>query len=63
LLVWHDRTLNGKARRYEALWLPLSDDGQHVTMLLAAMIYDAQREQQFVVRRSESGRCTERSPK
>src|SRR5215469_14537780 len=39
LLVWHDRTLDGKTRRYEALWLPLSDDGQPVTMLLAAMIY------------------------
>ena len=63
LLVWHDRTLNGKARRYEALWLPLSADGQRVTMLLAAMIYDAQREQQFVVRRPESGRCTDRTPK
>jgi hypothetical protein len=40
LLVWHDRTLDGKTRRYEALWLPLSDDGEQVTMLLAAMIYD-----------------------
>jgi hypothetical protein len=39
LLVWHDRSLDGKRRRYEALWLPLSDDGQQVTMLLAAMIY------------------------
>jgi hypothetical protein len=63
LLVWHDRTLDGKQRRYEALWLPLSNDGQHVTMLLAAMIYDAQREQLSVVRRPESGRCTDRTPK
>ena len=62
LLVWRDRKLNGKARRYEALWLPLSDDGQHVTMLLAAMIYDAQREQLSVVQRPESGRCTNRTP-
>jgi hypothetical protein len=43
LLVWHDRTLDGKTRRYEALWLLLSDDGQQVTMLLAAMIYDWER--------------------
>jgi hypothetical protein len=44
LLVRHDRTLDGKPRRYEALWLPLSDDGQHVTKLLAAQIYDWQIE-------------------
>ena len=62
LLVWHDRTLDGKTRRYEALWLPLSADGQHVTMLLAAMIYDAQREQLSVVPRPESGRCADRTP-
>ena len=43
LLVWHDRTLDGKLRRYEALWLPLSDDGEKVTMLLAALIYDWER--------------------
>src|SRR5262245_31952013 len=30
LLVRHDRTLDGKPRRYEALWLPLSEDDQHV---------------------------------
>jgi hypothetical protein len=41
LLVRHDRTLDGKSRRYEAIWLPLSNDGQHVTMLLASMIYDS----------------------
>jgi hypothetical protein len=45
LLVRHDRTLDGKPRRYEALWLPLSDDGQQVTRLLAALIYDLQIEQ------------------
>jgi hypothetical protein len=31
-------------------------------MLLAAMIYDAQREQLSVVRRPESGRCADRTP-
>ena len=62
LLVWRDRELNVKTRRYEALWLPLSADGQHVTMLLAAMIYDAQREQLSVVGRPESGRCADRTP-
>ncbi|HEV2546210.1 MAG TPA: PAS domain-containing protein [Stellaceae bacterium] len=45
LLVRHDRTLDGKPRRYEALWLPLSDDGRHVTKLLATQIYDWQIEQ------------------
>ena len=40
LLVWHDRTLDDRLRRNEALWLPLSDDGQNVTMLLAALIYE-----------------------
>jgi hypothetical protein len=44
LLVRHDRILDGKPRRYEALWLPLSDDGQDVTKLLAALIYDWQIE-------------------
>jgi hypothetical protein len=44
LLVRSERSLDGKSRRYEALWLPLSDGGQHVTMLLAAMIYDWQIE-------------------
>jgi hypothetical protein len=40
LVVHHSRTLDGRTRQYEALWLPLSDDGQSVTMLLAALIYD-----------------------
>ena len=45
LLVRHNRTLDGRQRRYEAVWLPLSDDGQQVTMLLAALIYELPREQ------------------
>jgi hypothetical protein len=45
LLVRNERSLDGKPRRYEALWLPLSDDGRHVTKLLAAMVYDLQMEQ------------------
>jgi hypothetical protein len=49
LLVRHDRMVDGKQRRYEARWLPLSDDGQQVTMLLAAMICDAQREPVFQI--------------
>lgn len=40
LLVHHDRMLDGHLRRYEALWLPLSDDGQQVTALVCALIYD-----------------------
>jgi hypothetical protein len=30
-------------RRYEALWLPFSDDGHNVTMLLCALIYEPAR--------------------
>jgi hypothetical protein len=44
LLAHHNRTLDGRTRQYEALWLPLSDDGENVTMLLAALIYDWERE-------------------
>jgi hypothetical protein len=44
VLVWHNRTLDGCTRRYEALWLPFSEDGQQVTMLLCALVYDSQRE-------------------
>ena len=40
LALRHNRTLDQRIRCYEALWLPLSDDGQQVTMLLCAMIYD-----------------------
>lgn len=39
ILVHLDRILDGRHRRYEALWLPLSDDGLIVTMLLCALIY------------------------
>ena len=38
-LIHHDRVLDGQRRRYEALWLPLSEDGTEVTMLLAALVY------------------------
>ena len=34
-----DRILDGYRRAYEALWLPFSDDGATVTMLLCALIY------------------------
>jgi hypothetical protein len=39
VLIHHDRVLDGRDRRYEALWLPLSCDGANVTMLLCAFIY------------------------
>jgi hypothetical protein len=42
-LVRHDRVLDARTRRYEALWLPLSDDDANVTMLICALIYDWQR--------------------
>lgn len=37
--VDHARMLGGQHRRYEALWLPLSEDGANATMLLCRMIY------------------------
>jgi hypothetical protein len=41
-IVHHDRILDGEIRRYEALWLPFSEDDHQVTMLLCALIYDRQ---------------------
>src|SRR6266581_7390692 len=38
-LIQHDRVLDGQRRRYEALWLPLSENGVDVTMLLGALVY------------------------
>lgn len=43
LLIRHNRALDGKARRYEAIWLPFADDGDSVSMLLCALIYDWQK--------------------
>jgi len=39
LVTVHDRVLDGRIRRYEALWLPLADDGDHVDLLICALIY------------------------
>jgi hypothetical protein len=39
LVIMHDLLLDGWISRYEALWLPLSDDGVHVDLLVCAMIY------------------------
>ena|SRR5689334_10833774 len=39
-VVRRDRVLDNRTRRYEALWLPFSDDGRRITMLLCALIYD-----------------------
>jgi hypothetical protein len=44
LVLRHDRTLDRRTQRYEALWLPFSDDGQNVTTLLCAIIYDRDRD-------------------
>jgi hypothetical protein len=41
-IVRHDRVLDGEVRKYEALWLPFSEDDKQVTMLLCALIYDRQ---------------------
>lgn len=38
-LVHGDRVLDGRSYRYEALWLPLSENGVDVTMLLCGLVY------------------------
>jgi hypothetical protein len=43
-IVSHDRVLDGRRRNYEALWLPLAEDGSAVTMLLCALVYENRRE-------------------
>lgn len=43
LVIRRDRTLYGKPGSYEALWLPFSEDGVNVTMLLCGLIYDTSR--------------------
>jgi hypothetical protein len=40
LWVRHDRALDGRIHQYQALWLPLSDDGARIAMLMCGMIYD-----------------------
>jgi hypothetical protein len=37
--VEQNRELDGRIHRYEALWLPLSDDQVSVTMLMCGLIY------------------------
>jgi hypothetical protein len=39
LIVTNDRTLQNRLREYEALWLPFSDDGTSVNMLMCALYY------------------------
>lgn len=39
LLLMNDLLLDNCMSRYEALWLPFSDDGVQVDLLLCAMIY------------------------
>ena len=39
-LVHHDRLLDGRRHRYEAVWLPLSDDGARITQLICGLIYE-----------------------
>lgn len=40
ILVHHDRILDGRVSHYQALWLPFSDNGTDVAMLLCALIYE-----------------------
>ena len=39
LRLEQDRELDGRIHRYEALWLPLSDDQVRVTMLMCGLVY------------------------
>ncbi|HUB95230.1 MAG TPA: PAS domain-containing protein [Stellaceae bacterium] len=39
LLLMNDLLLDGWTSRYEALWLPLGDDGAHANVLVCGMIY------------------------
>jgi hypothetical protein len=39
LLLTNDLWLDGRTSHYEALWLPLSEDGVRVTMLVCGLIY------------------------
>jgi hypothetical protein len=39
LIVTNDRTLQNRLREYEALWLPFSDDGSTVNVLMCALYY------------------------
>ena len=34
-----ERVVDGRMTRYEAVWLPVSDDGERVTMLLGGLVY------------------------
>lgn len=43
LVIRRERALDGRLRPYEALWLPFSEDGVNVTMLLCALLYDELR--------------------
>lgn len=43
LPVEHNRVLGGRPHHYEALWLPLSENGEDVTMLFCALIYRRDR--------------------
>ncbi len=36
----HSRLVRDRRHRYEVLWLPLSDDGENVNVLLGALIYN-----------------------
>jgi hypothetical protein len=39
LATVHDRVLDDRLWRYEVVWLPFSDDGAEINMLLCALIY------------------------
>ena len=43
LWVERDRVLDQRTFRYQALWLPFSDDDTSVSMLMCAMIYEGDR--------------------
>jgi hypothetical protein len=43
VVVHQGRSLDGRVQPYEALWLPFSEDGNEITMLLCGLIYQEVR--------------------
>ena len=43
LVVRHSRIIGSELQRYEALWLPLSDNDADTTILMCALVYQGDR--------------------
>jgi hypothetical protein len=56
LSVRQDRMLGGRPQRYEALWLPFSDDDETVNLLACALIYHQDKAADQSFRETETRR-------